>query len=110
MEKYKTLIESAKLSAYDSCVNNMLAKVQTAYDTIIANGSTHDDYLRHLFRSLLTSSNKQFAGHIETLPNNYIQDTSSVTVPHFISYAKNMYIILRTFKNGARLTLKKPSS
>lgn len=98
MEKYKTLIETAKLLAYGNCANNMLAKRQTTYDTIIANGSTHDDYLRHFFKALLTSLCKRFVGHIETLQNEYIQDTSSVTASHLISYAKNMYSNLLTFK------------
>ena len=98
MEKYKTLIETANLLAYSNFVNTMLAKIQTDYDTIIANGSTHDDYLRHIFKALLTSSCKRFVGHIETLQNGYIQDTLSVTVSHLISYAKNMYTNLVDFQ------------
>jgi len=97
MEKYKTIIETAKLSAYGNCVNTMLAKMKTAYDTIIENGDTHNDCLRHLFKALLTSSYKRFVGHIETLQNGYIQDTSTCTVSHLISYAKNMYTNLVDF-------------
>ena len=58
--KYKQLIEEAKLSAYGNCVNTMLSKMQESYDKILENDCTYDDYLRHIFRALFTSSNKRF--------------------------------------------------
>jgi hypothetical protein len=81
----------------------MLAKMQTAYDTILENGDTHNDYLRHLFKALLTASCRRFVGRIETPQNGYIQDTSTVTVSHLISYAKNMYTNLVDFGEWGKI-------
>ena len=67
MEKYKTLIETSKFQ-YIAIVSKLCCpKWKKAYDTIISNGSTHDDYLRYLFKTLPTLSYKCFVGLIGTL-------------------------------------------
>ena len=57
LEKYKTLLENAKLPAYGNCINTLLSKMQLACDHIIENDGTHDDFLRHVFKVLFTTTN-----------------------------------------------------
>ena len=64
LEKYKTLLENAKLPAYGNCINTVLSKMQLAYDHIIENDGTHDDFLRHVFKALSTTSNPRFKTYI----------------------------------------------
>ena len=91
LEKYKTLLENAKLPAYDNCINTMLSKMQLAYDHIIENDGTHDDFLRHVFKALSTTSNPRFKTYIQQIHDKYITDMDSITASDLMTQSKNMY-------------------
>ena len=91
LEKYKTLLENAKLPAYGNCINTLLSKMQLAYDHIIENDGTHDDFLRHVFKALFTTSNPRFKTYIQQIHDKYITDMDSITVSELMTQSKNMY-------------------
>ena len=91
LEKYKTLLENAKLPAYGNCIKTMLSKMQLAYDHIIENDGTHDDFLRHVFKALSTTSNPRFKTYIQQIHDNFITDMDSITASELMTQSKNMY-------------------
>ena len=56
----KNAIEKVTLQKSSNNVVVMLNRMQQNLEDIKDRGSTHDDYLRHMFRALITSSNVMF--------------------------------------------------
>ena len=62
LQFHKDIISSARLGGYGNNVNSMLNAVENAYDTIISNKVSYDDYNIHIFKasndSKKTNTNK----------------------------------------------------
>ena len=79
-------------------MNTLLSKIQLAYDHIIENNETHDDFLRHIFKALFTTTNLRFKTYIQQIHNKYITDMNSITTSDLMIQSKNMYNNLVKFE------------
>ena len=61
----KDAIEQATLQKSSNNVFKMLNRMQQNFEDIKDRGSTHDDYLCHIFRALMTSTNMLFRDFIQ---------------------------------------------
>ena len=78
LQHHKYIISSASLGGYGNNVNNMLNGVEHAYDTIISNKGTHDDYAMHIFKSLMLTKNSIFRDYIQDFKNRWEDDLSPI--------------------------------
>jgi len=64
-EDNKNIIEQATLAKYNNNVIDMLTDMQENFDYIIANRGSHDDFLRHIYKALLSGQNAVFNAFIQ---------------------------------------------
>ena len=57
LQTQKDIITSAIFGGYGNNVSAMLNAMENAYDTIISNQGSHDDYIMHIFSALLSTKN-----------------------------------------------------
>ena len=62
---HKDIILSKYLGGYGNNVNSMLNDVENAYDTIISNKSFHDEYVIHIFKTLISTKNSIFKYYVQ---------------------------------------------
>ena len=84
----KDIISSAKLGGYGNNVNSMLNAVENAYDTIISNKGSHDDYIMHIFKALMSIKNSIFKDYIQDYKNKWEDDDAIITSVYLIAKSK----------------------
>ena len=65
LQNHKPIISSAKSGGYGNNVVTILNVMENTYDTIITNNGSNDDYIIHLFNSLLSTKNSFFKNYIQ---------------------------------------------
>ena len=60
VSNYKLVIQNSKLSDHTRNMKEMLDNMESNYHRILEQKHTHDDYVMHLFTSMLTSKNEEF--------------------------------------------------
>ena len=83
----------------------MFNGVEHAYDTIISNKGMHDDYVMHIFKSLMSTKNSIFRDYIQDFKNRWEDDDEIITSNYLISKAKakfaNMVKSKDLYKSGS---------
>ena len=69
----KDEIEKATLAKFDNNVKDLLDYMSSNYSIVIDKVEIHEDYVRHIFRALLSGPNSNFNRFIER--TNYYWDT-----------------------------------
>ena len=64
LENYKLKIEKARMNRYNHNVVDMLDEIEEAYNTIVRQGGSHDDYMQHILDALLSTKNEEFRSYI----------------------------------------------
>ena len=95
LQSHKDIISKAKLAGYGNDVNSMLNAKEKSFDTIIDNNGTHDDFMIHLFNSLLSSKSRIFCDYIQGFKNRWEEDDDEITSAFFIGKAKSKYANLK---------------
>jgi hypothetical protein len=65
VEDLKDLLSECRLANYNHDVGKMLDQMETTYNEILRSNSTHQDYLRDVFRALLSGKNDIFTQYIQ---------------------------------------------
>ena len=90
LSNLKEEIEKATLARFNNNVNDLLNNMSGNYTTILQKGVTHEDYVRHLFRALLSGPNSSLNCYIERCKDDW--DTGAdVTPDSLIQVAKEKY-------------------
>ena len=97
LQTHKDIITSAKLGGYGNNVSTMLNAMENAYDTIISNQGSHDDYVMHIFKALLTSKNDIFKNYIQVYKDQW-EDDQPIQANDIIAKAKSKYANLTKSK------------
>ena len=83
----------------------MLNAQEKAFNTIIDNNGTHDDFMIHLFNSLLSSKNRIFCDYIQGFKNRWEEDDDEITSALLIGKAKSKYANLKKSNDWGRDSL-----
>ena len=76
--------------------------MENAYDTIITNNGSHDDYIIHLFNSLLSTKNSVFKDYIQVFKNQWEDDDEAMTSTHIIAKAKPKFVNMQRSKDWGK--------
>ena len=86
----KDSIERATLAHHGHDVVKLLAHMKANYTEIKERGGTHDDFLRHVFRALLTSKNSVFVSFIQRYKDEW-ETTGNTTTDDLTTIAVQKY-------------------
>ena len=83
----------------------MLDAMENAYDIIISNQGSHDDYMMHIFSALLSSKNTVFKDYIQVFKNQW-EDDENKPPPQIISKLKSKFANMPKVRIGKEMTQK----
>ena len=101
LQTHKNTITAARLGGYGNNVSTMLNAMECAYDIIISNSGSHDDYIMHIFQAILSSKNQTFKNYMQTYKDKWEED-EPITANEIIAKAKSKYANMHKEKSWGK--------
>ena len=82
------------MNKYNHNVVKMLDEIEEAYDTIVCQGGSHDDYTRHILDALLSTKNEEFRSYILRKKDDF-DEGKTIDAESLLAGARKKFVNMR---------------